>query len=853
MAATRTSGSTRVGAAALISVALVAAACGGSSSTGADGSRDPSAVTEVSDDAPDVTEVTDVGDVADGAVDEPDGAAAPVVSEGQIEEDVVEADAAPVPGGTLRYGLEADVSGLNPTTSALSAPGLVMGNAVFDTLMAIDVGGNPVPYLAESIEPVEGDLARWRVTIRDGVTFHDGVPLTAEAVQANFEAQLSSPLVGLALRPFFPAAGATTVIDARTIEYAMLEPNATFPALLTGQVGMVASPDWLTAAAADATLNQEPVGTGPFVFDSRSQDSVTRFVRNDAWWGGEVFLDAVEFLPVTDPATRNDLLFGGEIEALQTTDSASVGDLRDDDSVQNVVDETGEEQFVMLNTAMPPFDDIRARQALALATPLSSYRFLIGLDIARGADQMFIPESKFYNPDVVQQGDDPAAAVELAAAYCADVPEGCSGGKINIEYKYPGGSVLNVRAAEVLTEGWSSAFNVAFQELVQDELILQVVLGQYQASLFRQFGGLEPSANRHLLMCRTITDGISLNITRYCSEERDALILDAMAQTDPDARVMNWQAISQDMNDVVRLHLPAAHHLGQRVRPVGARRLRPHVARWCCVAMRRERQDLVRLRVDQRLILPLRQPVAHSPVAPFDAHAARVVDAAMWLSGLSWGGCSALDGRVESVEPVLPGAPSPNHVVAVAVARATATTRLSPGYRFNRPVLEPGGDRDGVTRALGDVVDATFERAVGEHVVDHTAGGDDDAVAGLLDAFDVTFQRALVHLPDAAEVGGAVGQRFIASGEHRCGPVVVAAGRCVGDRDVGGSQRCSVCRRRERRRLVVLATLRRRRRVPSHPERGEQHGRQDLQNGSWFHDVIPPRPTRPRASSISPM
>ena len=198
------------------------------------------------------------------------------------------------------------------------------------------------------------------------------------------------------------------------------------------------------------------------MFDSRSQDSVTRFVRNDEWWNGEVFLDAIEFVPVTDPDTRNDLLFSGDLQALQTSNPASVGDLQDDEAVQNVIDETGEDLFIMINSAAPPFDDIRARQALTLATPLQNYRDLIGLGISRPANQRFIPESPYYDPSVVQEGDDPDGAIALATEYCADVPENCSDGKINIELQWSGPSVVQTRIADLLLEGWSPAFNVTF-------------------------------------------------------------------------------------------------------------------------------------------------------------------------------------------------------------------------------------------------------------------------------------------------------------------------------------------------------------------------------------------------------
>ncbi|MBG7604387.1 MAG: hypothetical protein IZT58_07105 [Actinobacteria bacterium] len=530
-----------IAVATLVCCALISAACSGGGSSS-------------SDSAPEDLPATGGGDDESPAIDDVATTDAPVVDEGQVVEDVVESEDAgeetrPAPGGTLRFALEADASGLNPTTSPLSAPGRTMANAVFDTLMAMDADGNPVPYLAESIEPVDGDLTRWRLVVREGIVFHDGTPLTADAVQVNYEAQLASPLIGLAQLPFFPAEGATTVIDDRTIEFSMLDPNAVFPAWLTSQLGMVASPDWLAAAAEDPELNQEPVGTGPFVFDSRSKDSITRVVRNDEWWGGEVYLDAVEFRPVSDPATRADLLFGGEIEGLHTIDPAIVGDLRDDDSVQNVIDETGQEQFVQLNAAVPPFDDVRARKALVLATPLQLYRDLIGLGIARGADQMFIPESNFYNPDVVQQGDDPVAAAALAAEYCADVPDGCSDGKIDVKFQFPSTGVVGARQAEILDRGWGEVFNVDFDQLSQPEHIQQVAFGQYQAALWRAFGSLEPATQRHALMCRTIAGGISLNGPRFCSEARDALILDAQAQLDEAARVADWQGIVQDMND----------------------------------------------------------------------------------------------------------------------------------------------------------------------------------------------------------------------------------------------------------------------------------------------------------------
>jgi ABC-type transport system substrate-binding protein len=262
-----------------------------------------------------------------------------------------------------------------------------------------------------------------------------------------------------------------------------------------------------------------------------------------------VYLDAVEFLPVPDPSTRNDLAFNGDVQMIHTVDPASSGDLLEDDDLQSVLDETGEENFIMLNAAVPPFDDLRVRQALTYATPLQNVRDLIGLGIARPADQMFTPDQPYFNPDVVQEGDDPERALELVSEYCTDVPEGCSDGKVDIVFSFGAGTVAASREAEILEQGWKVGFNVEFNEIVQDSLVVNVATGQYQTTTWRQFGGIDPTDLRQNLMCRTVTEGISLNFARFCSEERDALIVEAQATVDPEARIPLWQAVVKDMQD----------------------------------------------------------------------------------------------------------------------------------------------------------------------------------------------------------------------------------------------------------------------------------------------------------------
>ncbi len=454
----------------------------------------------------------------------------------------------PVEGGTLRYGLEAEVDGLNPTVSALTAPsGLVMASAVFDTLAAFAADQSVVPYLAESLTPND-DFTKWTVKLRPDVLFHDGTPLDAEAFVTNFEAQRNAPLVGLAVKPFYPETGATTVIDDITVEVTLLEPNANWSVYMTTQLGMMASPAWLEAATADPTLNQQPVGTGPFVFGTRSEDSVTTFVRNEEWWNGAAYLDAVEFLPVPDSASRTDLLLAGDINAMHNSTPDTVSAIQGDDSIVNILDDSGSESFLMLNSEVAPFDDLRVRQALTFATARADYVALIGVGVVRGANQMFIPESPFHNPAVKQEADMPDQALALVADYCADVPENCTDGKINMEYQWAGPSVSQTRIADLLIAGWSQAFNITRDELLQDENIQQTALGQFNVVHWTSFDGTDPLIENVWLLCRTV-GGISLNFPRYCDPARDTALLAAQAATDPAERAAAYQEAVQLIHD----------------------------------------------------------------------------------------------------------------------------------------------------------------------------------------------------------------------------------------------------------------------------------------------------------------
>ena len=105
----------------------------------------------------------------------------------------------PKPGGSVTYGLESETGGgWCPSSARLAISGIEVGAAIYDTLMVPNTKNEMVPYLAESVEP-NADFTEWKITLRDGITFHDGTPLDSAALVRNFEEYRKSTLIGAAL------------------------------------------------------------------------------------------------------------------------------------------------------------------------------------------------------------------------------------------------------------------------------------------------------------------------------------------------------------------------------------------------------------------------------------------------------------------------------------------------------------------------------------------------------------------------------------------------------------------------------------------------------------------------------
>ncbi|MYB02786.1 MAG: hypothetical protein F4011_08425 [Acidimicrobiaceae bacterium] len=474
--------------------------------------------------------------------------------DGDGEETVPEvtAESEPQSGGTLKVAISAEGDGLNPAANAMTGSVNNIAYAIFDPLTYFDTQGNWVPVLAESWTKI-GDGTSWQMKVREGVRFHDGTELDADDVVATFQAQFSDPVISVVYKPGFDPDAPIVKIDDYTVQFKGVRPSARLPIAFTSQLGMILPSEWLEQAAADSTLNQMPVGTGPFMVESRILGERTVLVRNPDYWAADIIdigLDRIEIYPITDQTVAAQRLIAGDLDLILVSGAEAILTLRDaaDQGLTIIENQRSEESTMIINAASATFSDIRARQALTFATDQDLYVELLGQGTTLAADTMFHPDMIWRNPDIEQETNMPERAGPLVAAYCADLPENCSDGKINMRFGLSGPSVESDRAVDLLVDMWSDYFNVDPSVKPLQDLLIDVVLGNYDVAQAFAFGGVDPDNDALFMECGAI-GFISLNFARYCDQERDELIYEQRRVEDLDRRVEIWHRIQEINRD----------------------------------------------------------------------------------------------------------------------------------------------------------------------------------------------------------------------------------------------------------------------------------------------------------------
>ncbi len=288
---------------------------------------------------------------SDGGNASSGGAQAAVVGEGiQGPDDVVA-------GGTLKVGVPAPPASLDPTLS--NRGGNYIYGTFSETLTQFDDEGKL------SKEGLLSDWERtdrntWKFTVRDGVKFHNGEPFDAEAAKFTILAQRD--VEGAILKTYFLNIDDVEVVDPTTIEVKTKTPQFNIP----DQLGTVYALPPKAYEEAGADFAKNPIGTGPFVFDSQRAGQSISVKANPDYWRGAPKLEGIEFSFPKDSAQRLALVQSGALD-LAFELSNQQGSEAQEGGLQVLSVTTALKQTVFVMGDKAPFDDPAVREAAALA------------------------------------------------------------------------------------------------------------------------------------------------------------------------------------------------------------------------------------------------------------------------------------------------------------------------------------------------------------------------------------------------------------------------------------------------------------------------------------------------------
>ncbi len=295
---------------------------------------------------------------------------------------------------------------LDPHVAVAAGTKEVLFN-IYEGLVKPDPNGELNPAVASEYA-ISEDEKTYTFTLREGIKFHNGNPVTVEDVKYSIE-KCADATDGEPLVEAYSIIESVNTPDDRTIEIVLSEPNNDFLSYMTTAI--------LPADNTEPDTN--PIGTGPYMYVLRSPQENFVVKRFDGYWGTPANIENVIFkvCPNADTITMD--MRGGSIDMYARLTSAQINELGEGfdvyEGTMNLV------QALYLNNAAEPFDDIRVRQAMCYAVNQQEI-FDLTFD-GKGTEigsSMFPAFGKYYMPELAEvynQDIDKAKALMKEAGY----------------------------------------------------------------------------------------------------------------------------------------------------------------------------------------------------------------------------------------------------------------------------------------------------------------------------------------------------------------------------------------------------------------------------------------------------
>jgi peptide/nickel transport system substrate-binding protein len=486
----------------------------------------------------------------------------------------------PAVGGKLVYGLTLAPSNIDPHVGASSELGIPL-TSVYDTLLYQDTNGSFVAGLAERWE-VSADGLIYTFTLRHGVRFHDSTPFNAQAVQFNLDRINNPETKSQKAKGMLGPYDHTEIVDDYTVKVHLKQPYAPFLDSASQVYLGMASPTAVQKWGADYQLHQ--VGTGPFIFKEYVPNDHLTLERNTEYgWApaiydhdGPAYLDQVEFRFFVDAAVRALALESGDADVMGEIPPQDASRLEGNAKFALYrVPIPGQPLQFFLNTARPPTDDLRVRQALLYATDRPTIVSTVFMGYSPVAHGPLSAVTMGYDPAVEgTYAYDPAKAADLLdqAGWTDSDGDGIRDKE---------GAPLTLQA---YLQGWGYIPQVA--EMLQSQLKavgidLQTQVVSYPAAMEAAgkgehhlapmtFSGSDPSIINSSYLSANADGGF--NWSKVRDPEIDRLLTEAVSELDLNQRADRYAQVQQRIMDLA-LILPIRDYVNMNVARAGVKGL----------------------------------------------------------------------------------------------------------------------------------------------------------------------------------------------------------------------------------------------------------------------------------------
>jgi peptide/nickel transport system substrate-binding protein len=394
--------------------------------------------------------------------------------------------------------------------------------------------GEIVPFLAtewKQVSPLE-----WDFTLREGVQFQDGAPLTADAVVTSLQSVLKSPVPA---RAFGPAmVSSVTAVDERTVRITTPAESALVPYRLASVNTGVLSP----AAFAGPSVNPFGHCTGPFKAVSEVPKQSLTLDRNENYWGGQVQLAGAEVRFIIDGATRATQVQTGESDVSLSIPVSSLPALEADSRVKILKANSPRSATLYMNNAKAPFDKVDFRKAVRSALDLDALAASVYEGAALPATGPFAPTEPWAieGAQTPRQDLDEAKKLLASAGYTAERPLEI----IAIVDRAEFADVATVIQENLKKIGVPVTIKTAEYAAIERDLFA----GNYDM-LLSQRNRLIDIADPIGFLTADYTCKGSYNLSHFCNEDYDRLIGQAATTADAEQRYKLYAQAGQILQD----------------------------------------------------------------------------------------------------------------------------------------------------------------------------------------------------------------------------------------------------------------------------------------------------------------